>query len=264
MGCNECGLKFILSDSYESLEDDTYWNHINRKIYSVPGVLNEFEKKHKKYLDYIIKNCSRNKKILDVGSGSGIFLNNAKKYNFEISGIEPSEIAVELCKELYNIKVYCGYLELNSELQKDYGVLSAWDVIEHVADPKEFLKICHAHLIEGGTLLLETPDESCVIRKMINLIDKIRRAFGFNSSSNIYYPAHLYYFTHKSITHLLNDVGFTNIKIFREHSIFSKSKEKYRLYNNLTRIQIFKYDILFFILKFPLFWNKQVILCTKE
>jgi 2-polyprenyl-3-methyl-5-hydroxy-6-metoxy-1,4-benzoquinol methylase len=264
MVCDECGLKFILSDKYDTLDDDLYWDSVNKKIYSTPEVLKEFKKKHKKYLQQIIKNRPRNRKLLDVGSGSGIFLNNAKECNFDVCGVEPSEIAVELCKEQYNIEAFCGYLDLNSELPRDYGVLSAWDVIEHVADPKEFLQICHAHLTEAGILLLETPDESCVIRKVINIIDNTRRAFGFNPSTHIYYPSHRYYFTHKSITHLLNDVGFTKIKFFKEHSIYSKAKEKYRLYRTLSKTQMVKYDILFFILKFPLFWNKQVILCTKR
>lgn len=264
MECNECGLKFMLSDNYDTLGDDSYWDSINRIIYSTPAVLKEFKKKHNKYLEHIIKNVPRNRKLLDVGSGSGIFLNNAKEWDFEVSGIDPSEVAVELCNEQYKLSAFCGYLKLNSDLPKDYGVISAWDVIEHVENPKEFLKICHAHLIQGGILLLETPDESCLMRKIINMLDGIRRVFSGNLSANIYYPSHRYYFTHKSITRLLNDVGFSKIKIFREHSIYSKSKEKYKLYLKLTKIQMVKYDILFSVLKLPLFWNKQVILCTKR
>ena len=264
MTCKACGLKFMMSENYETLGDDEYWDDVNKKIYAMPEVLKEFKDKHKKYLAYIQKNSPPNQKLLDVGSGSGVFLNNAKESNFEVDGVEPNEMAVELCKKQYNIDAFCGYLEMNSDLSKDYGTLTAWDVIEHLENPKEFLRICHSHLIKGGILLLETPDESCLIRKIINSINRVKKIFGSDLSSNIYYPSHRYYFTHKSISRLLNDVGFMHIKIFKGHSIYSKSKAKYKLYHQLSRLQMIKYDIIFFILKFPIFWNKQVVICTKK
>lgn len=264
MVCVECGLKFMLSDNFEVLDNDTYWDEVNKRIYVMPSVLKEFERKHKKYLEIIKKRMPPNNKLLDVGCGNGIFVNNSIKNSFDATGIEPSKMAVKLCNEQYGITPYNSYLELNSVLPKNYGILSAWDVIEHVESPKLFLEICYGHLEKGGTLLLETPDESCIIRKIINMFDSVKRVFGIGSDSNIYYPSHRYYFTHKSIRRLLNDVGFSDVKIYKEHSMHSKSKAKYKLYRKYSNIQMIKYDVIYFLLKFPLFWNKQVILCTKN
>ena len=264
MKCSQCGLKFILSQNFETLDDDSYWDDVNKKIYAMPIVLNEFKKKQDKYLKKIIKLSPPNKKLLDVGSGSGIFIENARLNGLDATGIEPSSIAVELCKKIYDFSLVQGYLTVDSNLPKNFGILSAWDVIEHVFNPKEFLKICHAHLEHGGILLLETPDESSLIRKLINIFDFTKKIFKFGSSSNIYYPSHRYYFTHKSIKILLNEVGFSNVSIYKERSIYSKSIAKYKLYRQYSNIQMVKYHILFFILKAPLFWNKQVILCRKK
>lgn len=264
MNCFACGLKFILSDNLEVLDDDSYWDRVNKSIYVMPSVLKEFKKKHNKYLE-IIKNLNPpSYKLLDVGCGNGIFLTNSVKHNFDATGIEPSIIAAELCKKHYGITPHIGYLEIDSDLPKDYGILTAWDVIEHVASPTRFLKSCYAHLQKDGILLLETPDESSIVRKFINILDNAKRALKINSDSNIYYPSHRYYFTHKAIRRLLNDVGFSNVKIYKEHSIYSKSKAKYKFYKKYTNIQMIKYDLIFFILKFPLFWNKQVVLCIKR
>ncbi len=261
MHCKECGLKFMLSENYEILSNDLYWDEVNKKIYVNPAVLKEFKKKHDKYLADIKKIKIPNMRLLDVGCGSGIFLMNAKRHGFNVSGIDPSEIAVRLCQKQHSIEPFHGYLTVDSQLPKNYGILSAWDVIEHVENPKDFLRSCYAHLEHGGILLLETPDESSLIRKIINIIDKI---INLKLISNLYYPAHRYYFTHKSIKLLLNEVGFTSIHIHKEHTIFSKAKEKKRLYQKLTNKQLIKLDILYSILKFPLFWNKQVILCVKK
>ena len=32
MVCEECGLKFILSENFETLDDDSYWDEVNKKI----------------------------------------------------------------------------------------------------------------------------------------------------------------------------------------------------------------------------------------
>ena len=264
MQCNDCGLKFILSENFETLDDDSYWDDVNKKIYAMPDVLKEFKKKQDKYLKRMIKLSPPNKRLLDVGCGNGIFLNNAKLNGFEATGIEPSSIAVILCKEQHGFSPVHGYLELDSDLPKDFGSLSAWDVIEHVADPKHFLKICHAHLAQGGILILETPDESSWIRKLINMVDYVKKKLGIGGSSNIYYPSHRYYFTHKSMERLLSDAGFTGIKIYKEHTIYSKAIAKNKLYCKYSALQLLKYHIVFFILRAPFFWNKQVVICVKK
>lgn len=264
MECCNCGLRFLLSETYEVLDDDSYWDDVNKKIYAMPSVLQEFKSKHNYYLKKITKLSLPNKRLLDVGSGSGIFINNAKLNGFEVTGIEPSKIAVELSNEIYGLAPIQGYLELDSDLPKDFGIVSAWDVIEHVANPKDFLKVCHAHLAKGGTLILETPDESSLIRKFINIVDSVKKFLNIGNPTKIYYASHRYYFTHKSFEILLDDVGFNDVRIYKEHSIYSKATAKKKLYEGHSSFQMIKYHIVFFILRMPMFWNKQVVVCTKK
>ncbi len=264
MECRDCGLRYILSDKFETLDDDSYWDEVNRQIYAMPGVLQEFKKKQFKYLNKIIKLSPPNNRFLDVGCGNGIFLNNAKLKGFDVTGIEPSSIAVDLCRQQYGYSPVLGYLDLDSDLPRDFGALSAWDVIEHVADPKDFLKICHGHLAPGGVFILETPDESSWVRKLINGIDVIKKVLKIGAASNIYYPSHRYYFTHKAMNILLINAGFTHIKIYKEHTIYSKAIAKNRLYRKFSGLQMIKYHIVYFILRTPFLWNKQVVICVKK
>ena len=53
--CVDCGLMFLLSDNFEILDDDSYWDEVNKKIYVMPIVLREFKKKQYKYLQRIHK-----------------------------------------------------------------------------------------------------------------------------------------------------------------------------------------------------------------
>lgn len=260
--CKECGLKFILSANFETLDDDEYWDDVNKQIYKTPSVLKEIEKRHEKYLRKIKTKNPPNNKLLDVGSGNGTFLASSKQAGFEPVGIEPSPVAVQLCQEIYSLSPVCGYLEMDSELPKDFGVLTAWDVIEHVSDPKHFLEICYSHLQEGGILALETPDESSMIRKLINIISPFLIK-SIDLRSRIYYINHRYYFTHYSIIKLLQRVGFSNVSIYTDHSIHSRGCEKIRLYQKYGNIQMIMYKLIFFLLKIPFFSNKQIILAQR-
>jgi len=262
--CTECGLKFIVSDNYETLPDDLYWDDVNKKIYSLHSVINEFREKYNKYLKVLLNYKLPNKNLLEIGSGCGIFLKFATDSGIDSIGFEPSKIAADMSRSNYNANIVCGYLTRDSDVRKDFGIVTAWDVIEHVENPVEFVNICGDHLADGGVFLLETPDESSLIRKLITIVMRVKRIFHVNSSSNIYYPSHRYYFTHKSIIRLLNDAGFTNIIFYKGHSIYSKSYAKYKFYKKYSAFKMLKYKFIFFILRFPLFWNKQIVICEKN
>ena len=260
--CKRCGLKFLLSSSFETLDDDEYWDDVNKHIYQTPSVLKDIRNKHAKYLQHIIDTSPPNNTLLDVGCGNGSFLVSSQQAGFESIGIEPSPIAVELCRQLYSRSPACGYLTMGSDLPKTFGVLTAWDVIEHVADPRQFLAVCNSHLQEGGVLLLETPDESSMIRKLLNIISSLSIP-GLDLRPQLYYSNHRNYFTHNSMIRILQSTGFSTVSIYREHSIYSKAYEKIRLYRKYTDMQMLKYKILFGLLKLPGFSNKQIIVARK-
>jgi 2-polyprenyl-3-methyl-5-hydroxy-6-metoxy-1,4-benzoquinol methylase len=262
--CRECGLKYIKSNSYENLADDNYWDEVNKKIYAMPSVIREMTSKHFKFLKIIKNSPPPNDKLLDVGCGNGIFLDSSKKFGFTPEGIEPNPVAIDLCRKLYAFSPHRGFLTMDSNLPKNFGVLTAWDVIEHVSDPRIFLETCHAHLQNNGILLLETPDESCFIRKLIYILITI--PIGINRDGlrkKIYYLSHRYYFTRKSIAILLKNVGFRNISIYSGHSIFSKSLAKIQLYRKYSNAQMIKYKAIFTLLKAPLLSNKQIVIAQK-
>lgn len=258
--CCECGLRFLRSDTYETLPDDHYWDEVNRQIYAMPAVVGEFERKHLRLLSKVRRRPLPNNRILDVGSGSGIFVRNSRAAGFNAEGIEPSQIGLSLCKDRFGIDCHAGYLTRDSDLPKTYGVVSAWDVIEHVSDPKDFLDICHAHLGKGGVLLMETPDESSLIRKIVLLVSWLTRK---DLTAGMYYPSHRFYFTRKAMRGLLTKAGFGNIRIFGTHSMMVKSIQKLKLYRNPPWHRLLIYRLVFWLMTLRPFWNKQIVLCTK-
>lgn len=110
-------------------------------------------------------------KLLDVGCGYGFFLKAVKdKYNADVTGVELAKAEVDFARDTLGINV------LNSleGLQKQaFDVICMFEVIEHIAKPREFLEEVIALLKPGGKLLIVTDNFSApIVRNMGNHFPK--------------------------------------------------------------------------------------------
>ncbi len=101
------------------------------------------------------------KKLLDVGSGFGYFLDEAKKCDLDVTGIEPS-------KNLHSISINrlidtnIIYSSFENFYKRNQGVkfdfISLIHVIEHIPNPKDFIRMASKMLNKNGILYIETPN----------------------------------------------------------------------------------------------------------
>lgn len=87
--------------------------------------------------------------LLDVGSYYGVFLNEARKQGFTVSGVEPSRAACEFARSKYDIEVLCGTLR-DRRPQADCDIVTSWDVLEHCYSPSEEVGRIALSLKAGG------------------------------------------------------------------------------------------------------------------
>ncbi len=161
------------------------------------GVLRDLTKERELKLAqmrYIISYFKKLKggKILDVGCGHGWMLselsNKWSKHGIEISKFA-SKTASRYCK------LHIGKLEKYKE--KDFDVISALHIIEHVKNPKIFIKLIKSKLKSKGLLILETPDfDSAAARK-----------FG-NNFRLLKDKTHVSLFSQDSLVRFVRDYGF--------------------------------------------------------
>jgi SAM-dependent methyltransferase len=95
-------------------------------------------------------------KVLDIGCGSGSFLDFAKVRGCETYGVEYSYSSLENIVRNGHI----GFSSL-SEVNQVFDVITAFDVIEHLYDVPNFLEICTSKLSLNGYLVLLTGDIAC-------------------------------------------------------------------------------------------------------
>lgn len=259
--CDDCGLSFLdFGNEQIEKEFDDYWSDRNIKIYSEPSVIDELKNKYLKYFNKLEN--TKNKKLLDVGSGAGICVNTAQVCGFEAMGVEPSPNGVELARKSYSVNIVNGLLSIDDSLPRDFDVLTLWDVIEHVHDPNELISACAAHLSKSGYLILETPDEGILIRELVRRISKIHKKFELRN--NMYYRAHRYYFNRTAMKELLNRCGFDEVRFYKERSMYQKAILKKRYFAGKTGNSELLYKTIFWFLeRLPLAQNKMVLIAKK-
>ncbi len=136
-------------------------------------------------------------RVLDIGCAAGFFLSVARERGWDVKGIEISEYAANYARKS-GLDVHCGPLEtFNPAGEKLFDVVTLWDVIEHVRSPRSDLEKVSRLLKPGGWLVLATPDVDSLTHWLFR-----DRWMGFKDDE------HLFFFSKKTLTQLLDQCGF--------------------------------------------------------
>jgi 2-polyprenyl-3-methyl-5-hydroxy-6-metoxy-1,4-benzoquinol methylase len=104
-------------------------------------------------------------RVLDVGCGKGSFLQRAKtQRSAVVSGIELNQSGADAARKR-GVEVGDELLQAHVKARPGfYDVVTAFQVLEHVVDPRQFVDGCLQALKPGGTLVLGVPNNDCFLR----------------------------------------------------------------------------------------------------
>jgi SAM-dependent methyltransferase len=141
------------------------------------------------------------RRLLDVGSGPGFFLQTAKERGWRVLGIEPSRQAAAHARDL-GLEVVEGLF--NADTAPGLGrfdVVHLNNVLEHVADPVELLALARELLDKGGLLCLNVPNDFSPFQASARAALNLREWWAAP-------PHRLNYFDFESLSLLVSRLGF--------------------------------------------------------
>ncbi len=148
---------------------------------------------------YRLNTLSRYKKqgkLLEIGCATGEFLEAARQWGFDVSGLDASQVYAEYALRK-GLNVRCGRLEDLDYAQEEFDVVCMFHLIEHIQYPKEFLKQVHGYLKTGGLLYIITP----------NLESRTDKLFKYKHP-NFAQADHLFFYSKDVLGKLLSVSGF--------------------------------------------------------
>lgn len=132
--------------------------------------------------------------LLDVGCGTGLFLDTCKKGGWTIKGIEPDINARSLAESRINNSIDPT---LDSVVDRQFDVITMWHVLEHVPNLSNTMGKLYDRLKPSGTLLLALPNSNSLDAKHYG---RYWAAYDL--------PRHLSHFTPTTVKELVNRNGF--------------------------------------------------------
>jgi 2-polyprenyl-3-methyl-5-hydroxy-6-metoxy-1,4-benzoquinol methylase len=222
--CKECGFKFTnpvpreteLPKYYESEE---YISHSNTS----KGLVNKVYR--------LVRNHSIKKKVgiatakmnrgeaLDIGCGTGDFLNEMSKRGWKVKGIEPNDVARN--NAITNFGLDVGEEAQLFKFDKDtFDVITMWHVLEHVYNLDKHFSQIKKILRRDGRLVIALPNADSMDAKIYK---------NFWAAYDV--PRHLHHFNQSSFKRLMGKYGFeiaeTKPMVFDSFYI-SMLSEKYK------------------------------------
>ena len=102
---------------------------------------------------------SRRGRLLDVGCGSGLFLERMRDFGWQVAGVEPDAPAASAAKQrLGDDTLVVDDLDDPALASESFDAVTLSHVIEHVPDPVGTLGRCRELLAPTGTLVCVTPN----------------------------------------------------------------------------------------------------------
>lgn len=141
-------------------------------------------------------------RLLDVGCGTGVFLDLAQQAGWHAQGIEPGGAACAYARARFGLDVHCGTLEDAPLLPESFDVVTMWQVLEHLPHPLEGLRRVYQALAPGGLLLIGVPNFASLEARLFG-----RRWYSLDA------PRHLYHFTPATLRAVVSAAGLQPVRL---------------------------------------------------
>jgi SAM-dependent methyltransferase len=141
--------------------------------------------------------CGR---LLEVGAGTGGFVNVALSRGWKVDATEVSQTALRVLRTT-NATVSAGDVTSAGYADAQFDLVVSVEVVEHLPAPLSHLRELSRITRPGGLLLLTTPNFNGLSRHLLGIRWRVVD------------PEHLGYFTPLTVSRLLREVGYQWVQV---------------------------------------------------
>lgn len=203
--CSKCGLIF----SSPILSEKTI-----RKLYRESKLTYEQEIESLKetyghYLEKSLRNTVKNPTLLEIGGGSGFFLEKAKEMGLsKVYGVEPSQDAVNQARSDIKKNMIVDFFPSRKIKNSAFDIICIFQTLDHIIDPNTFLQECYKALRKNGLVL-------CIHHNTDGLSVKLLR-----EKSPIFDIEHIFLFNKDNLKTIFAKNGFKTVEVFEVKNTF--------------------------------------------
>jgi SAM-dependent methyltransferase len=191
--CRSCGFTFVPPWWRRNIEYTTYKSAATAlEIRKGNNTLKLA--RHKLRLRFI-RRFKSSGTLLDVGSGWGHFLLAAHQAGYNVLGVELDEQPFLYATQELGLPVLREDF-YNFSSDRRFEIITLWDVLEHIDDPRSFLMNCARLQEPGGLLVIQVPQINSVVARFTGRKWKM---LGLD---------HVNYFSPVTLRLLLNECGY--------------------------------------------------------
>lgn len=149
-----------------------------------------------------LSKLTRHQNVLEIGTGTGIFLENLTHEGFtNLAGVEPSSAAIAAAPEYRRAWIREGIFEEKDFAPESFDLICCFMTMEHVHDPDVIAKAAFRLLRPGGAFVTVTHDYRSLVNKLLG------------KRSPIIDIEHMQLFSRKSVRHLFEGDGFADVTV---------------------------------------------------
>jgi SAM-dependent methyltransferase len=186
----------------------TPW-YLSPSVRRIPGLRRLYYWLADSKAEYIPAIETSPKRALEMGCATGQFLMQLRNEGWDATGVEPAAgPATQAVRQGFDVHV--GTLESAAFADASFDAVFAWQVIEHLQEPKQTMREIHRILKPRGWIAFSVPNFACWER----------RFFG-RCWHALELPRHLQHFTPRTLRMMLAEAGFGDVRILHQRNVLN-------------------------------------------
>ncbi len=199
--CRNCQLVFLnprpnSEELIKYYQSDEYISHHSKGLNPFVALYRYLRKRNISYKYNLVTKIVKSGSLLDIGCGTGEFLNYFSLRNWQVKGIEPDLGARKHAKDEFGLDVFDENM-LNDFANESLDVVTMWHVLEHVLDVNQRVKTVYRLLKKDGLFVVAVPNYLSWDAVHYN---KYWAAYDV--------PRHLYHFSPNALINLVEKFNF--------------------------------------------------------